>query len=156
MRNSSGIVKWIVLIVVVIVVWKKGIPWFKQQGYLSSSMTSSAPAATTSSCPQRAAAASEAWGSRLSAFVNPPVDKAAWGDFRSSVEAKISSATDECRCPSESCAKAADAMNQLQSLVSTVDSAVQSGTPPPPDLAQSQERIDNTIDEAQSLAREGK
>lgn len=156
MRNSSGgIIKWGVILVVLFIGYTKGLPWLKQQKFLSSSSSSKAANAKPS-CTELAAAASEAWGNGIAPFVNPPVDRSAWDAFRSDVESRIDKARSECRCSAESCTKAADAMDRLQKLVATLDASVQSGAAPPSDLPQQQEQIDNLIDVAQSLVREGK
>jgi hypothetical protein len=152
-KSSSGIIKWVVILVVLFFGWTKGLPWLKQQKFFSSPANA---ASEKPSCTELAAAASESWGNGIAPFVNPPVDRSAWDSFRSDVERRIDKAKSECRCNAESCTKAADAMDRLRKLVSTLDASVQSGAAPPPDLPQQQEQIDSLIDAAQSLVREGK
>ena len=147
----SRVVKIVVVIAVLYAAWKYGLPWLqRQQSGGSSTQTAQ------SGCPAAAARASEAWGSGLHSFVNPPYDLAAWSSFRDGVESKISSAESECSCGSASCDKAKAAMRDLRSLSSDLDSAIRNGSPPPSDLAQRQEAIDKQIDEAANLTRAGK
>jgi hypothetical protein len=150
--DVGRIVKVIVLIAVLYVAWKYGLPWLQHQG----SGGSSTHAAATSGCPSAAARASETWGSGLHAFVNPPYDLNAWSAFHDSVEGKISAAESECSCSGDSCAKARAAMSDLRSLLSDLDTAIRGGTAPPSDLPQRQEAIDKQIDEAADLTRAGK
>ena len=150
--DVGRIVKVIVLIAVLYVGWKYGLPWLQRQQ--SGGTTTHANA--QSGCPGAAARASEAWGSGLHNFVNPPYDLAAWSSFHDSVESKIASAESECTCGSESCNKARAAMRDLRSLLSDLDSAIRNGSPPPSDLVQRQEAIDKQIDEAADLTRAGK
>jgi hypothetical protein len=149
----SRIIKLIIVVAVVYFIWKVGLPWIQQQTGRGSSSTH---AAAQSGCPAAAARASEAWGSGLHNFVNPPYDLAAWSSFHDSVESKISAAESECSCGSQSCEKARAAMHDLRALSSDADSAIRGGTPPPSDLVQRQEAIDKQIDEAADLARAGK
>ena len=148
------IVKLVVIIAVLYGGWKYGLPWLQQHGGGGSTQTSQS--ATQSSCPGAASSASEAWGSGLHSFVNPPYDLAAWSSFKDGVDAKISAAENECSCSSESCEKVRAAMRDLRSLGSDLDTAIRGGSPPPSDLVQRQEAIDKQIDQAAELTRAGK
>jgi hypothetical protein len=150
--DASRLVKWIAIIVVAIVAWKFGMPWAKQQMRGSGTQSSS----TQSSCTGAAQHASEAWGSGLHRFANPPYDLAAWSGFRGDVDAQIASAEAECRCSQQSCETARTAMSELRSLVSEFDTAIRNGSPPPDDGVQRQEAIDTKIDAAAELVRAGK
>lgn len=150
--DIGRIVKVLVLIVVLYVAWKYGLPWLQHQ----QSGGGTTPAAAQSGCPAAAARASEAWGSGLHSFVNPPYDLNAWSTFHDDVENKIASAESECSCSGDSCEKARSAMHDLRSLVSELDSSIRNGSPPPSDLPQRQEAIDKQIDEAAELTRAGK
>lgn len=150
--DAGRIVKIIVLIAVLYVAWKYALPWLQRQ----QSGGRGTHASAQSGCPGAAARASEAWGSGLHSFVNPPYDLNAWSSFHDSVESKISSAESECSCGSESCEKAKAAMRDLRSLLSDLDSAIRGGSAPPSDLVQRQEAVDKQIDEAADLTRAGK
>jgi hypothetical protein len=146
------VLKLIVVIAVVALIWKVGIPKLQQH---SGSGTAS-KAGAQSSCPSAAARASEVWGSGLSRFVNPPYDIDAWLTFRGNVEAKISAAESECGCAEASCEKSRAALHDLRSLVSDCDTAIRNGSPPPSDAVQRQEAIDRQIEEASESLRSGK
>jgi hypothetical protein len=148
----SRIVKLIILIAILYVAWKYGLPWLQRQG----SGGSSTHAAATTGCPAAAARASEAWGSGLHSFVNPPYDLNAWSSFHDGVAGKISAAESECSCSADSCQKARAAMGDLRSLLSDLDSAIRNGSAPPSDVVQRQDAIDKQIDEAAELTRNGK
>lgn len=150
--DANRLIKWIVIIVLALVAWKYGIPWAKQQlkGH-TSSVTSS-----DNSCVTAAQRASNAWGSELHRFANPPYDIAAWSSFRGDVEKNISSAESECSGPSQSCEEARTAMSELRNLVGELDTAIRNGSPPPDDAVQRQEAIDSKIEAAAELTRSGK
>ena len=138
------ILKWLVVLVILFIAWKAIEPRLKKSRAARTS-SSENPAAN---CAASAARASEAWGSGLSRFVNPPYDLAAWSEFRSDVEGRISSAESDCNCASDGCGKGRQAMRDLRNLVSDLDSAIRNGSSPPGDAVQRQEAIDNLIDEA--------
>jgi hypothetical protein len=151
LMDFGRVLKVIIVIAVIAVIWKVGIPKLRQHSGGEASKT-----AAQSSCPSAAARASEVWGSGLSRFVNPPYDIDAWSTFRGNVEAKISAAESECGCAEASCEKARAALHDLRSLVSDCDTAIRNGSPPPSDAVQRQEAIDRQIDEAAESLRSGK
>lgn len=154
MRNKSGaVIKWVVIIALLFFGYTKALPWVKEQNFFASKATA---AGVDPSCIELASAASDAWGQGLAPFVNPPVDREAWSAFHSDVELRIDRAQKPCQCKAESCAKAADAMERLRRIVSTVDSAVQTGAGLPSDLPQQQAQVDGLLDEADALVRVGK
>lgn len=147
-----GLVKVIIFVTVIYFVWTIGRPWVEQRFSNSPAVPSSG--GPGSACVNAAMSASEAWGSGLGRFVNPPVDRDAWSTFRAGVEGRIDSARSACGCADDSCAAARDALTDLSSLVRELDSAVQFGSPPPTDLVQRQKSIDDTINHASALARD--
>jgi hypothetical protein len=147
------IAKLVVIVAVLYVAWKYGLPLLQHRG---GGGTQTSQSATQSSCPGAASQASETWGSGLHSFVNPPYDLAAWSSFKDGVDAKISAAEGECSCSSESCDKVRAAMRDLRSLATELDTAIRAGSPPPADIVQRQEAIDKQIDEAAELTRAGK
>src|ERR1700741_318286 len=136
--DVSRLVKWIVIIAIIIAAWKYAIPWAKHQvqGHAISG------GSVDSSCVGAARRASEAWGSGLHSFVNPPYDLGAWSSFRDDVEKKIATAESQCRASSQSCDAARGAMTDLKGLVAELDTAITSGSPVPGDAVQRQEAID--------------
>lgn len=154
--DLSRIVKWLVIVVIAFLAWKYLSPKFLKQ----STTTTSAPAEqggfVNSSCIGAADRASQAWGSGVGKFVNPPYDLDAWSIFRSDVDSKIANAQGQCACVGESCHKVQSAMHELSSLVSDLDASLRAGTPPPGDVVQRQEAIDRELDEARELVKSGK
>lgn len=159
--NLSRIIKWVVILGVIFVLWKFVVPKVKSNSSTSSTTTSAtvAPASAASlgpGCSVAAGRASDAWGSGLKSFVNPPYDIGAWSSFRNDVESMISRAESECNCNSESCDKGRGAMKELRSLISDMDGSIRNGTEPPGDLVRRQDSIDTQINEARDLTRAGK
>lgn len=154
--DLNRIIKWVVIIAIVVAAWKVGIPWAKRQNFFGGTGASSTAKGGDSSCVRAAESASEALGSGIGRFVNPPYDLNAWSSFRSDVDAKISSAEGECSGAEESCQKAREAMKDLRGIVSELDSSIRTGGSPPDSLVQRQERIDNLLNEAAELVRAGK
>jgi hypothetical protein len=150
--DANRLIKWIVVIALAILAWTYALPWAKKQIQGRSAPTAS----TENSCTAAAQRASETWGGGLHSFVNPPYDLGEWGRFRDDVEAKIAVANAACRESSQSCDMARDAMRDLRTLVSNLDNAITSGSPPPDDAVQRQEAIDTKIEAAAALARSGK
>lgn len=154
--DLSRIVKWVVVLVLVFVVWKYVVPWAKEEMGNSSTATKAVASGGDSSCITSAERASETWGGGLARFVNPPYDLDAWSNFRGSVDSNINAAESACICGDESCRKAQNAMRELRSLVSEMDTAIRNGTSPPQDAVQRQEAIDRQIEDARQLVAAGK
>lgn len=154
--DLGKLLKWGVVIAVVVFGWKTFSPAIKEKLDSATSTKSSAAASAGSSCVERAAAASERWGSGLAQFVNPPHDLDAWGRFRADVEASIARAQAECGCSDESCRTARNALGDLRGLVSELDLAIRGGSSPPSDVVRRQEAIDDAIEEARGQVRAGK
>jgi hypothetical protein len=151
--EMKTLVKLAVVVAIAVLVWKKGIPWWKEHHPSGTASSSGSPA---ESCVAAAEAASENWGSGLARFVNPPYDLAAWDGFRSGVEQRIRAANDKCSCAADSCTTARTAMSDLRGLVNEMDASIRAGSQPPSDAVQRQEAIDNAINSARSLATQGK
>jgi hypothetical protein len=150
--QTRTLIKLVIVAAVVIVIWKKGLPWLNEHQSTTSTNTSS----PDNTCVSLAESASETWGSSIGRFVNPPYDLAAWDDFRSRVEQRIRNAEGKCSCAADSCTTARAAMNDLRSLVQEMDRSIHDGSPPPSDAVQRQESIDNAINSAHDLVRQGK
>lgn len=153
--EGKTLLKLAIAIAVVVLIWKKGIPWWNaQHASQASATTSTAP--ENDDCVSAAEAASDAWGSGIGRFANPPYDLAAWGDFRSQIEQQARRAEEKCLCADPSCTTVKDAMSDLRTLVQQMDTSLRSGTPPPDDLVQRQQAIDDAINTAHDLVRQGK
>ena len=150
-RPVKKLIKLVVAIVVIYLIWTKGIPWWQSRN--GRSAASSTTAAAGGSCIELAEHASELWGSGIGRFANPPYDLGAWGEFRSRVDAAIAHAESMCNCGEESCTKPRQAMGELRTLVSDLDGSIRNGTPPPGDIVQRQEQIDNAINAARDSLR---
>lgn len=100
------------------------------------------------SCVPAARAASEALGSGLGRFVNPPVDLAAFETYKSGVETKIRAAEAQCSCLTEQCVSVREAMGQLRGILGSLDAAARSGAPPDPGVVQAIEAVDARINAA--------
>lgn len=150
--DTSRLVKWVVAIAVVFVIWKYGVPWFKQR--FSPASTVNAIAADNS-CIAAANRASDAWGSGIGRFANPPYDLDAWSTFSGGVRSDIDAAEAACNGSAESCLKVRDALHNLRALVADVDTAVRGGAPAS-DVVQRQSAIDAEFDVARELVRAGK
>lgn len=153
--DIGRLLKWIVIIGIAFFAWKVVVPWVKQQKLGGSSTSISSGAIGDDSCAGQAERASEAWGSGLAQFANPPYDLAAWSNFRAGVETKIATAESKCSCAAESCVKVRGAMSDLRALVSDLDNTIRNGSSPE-GFVQRQEQIDNRINEARDLQNAGK
>jgi hypothetical protein len=152
--EAKTLVKIAIVVVIALVIWKKGIPWWQEHhGSSSTVATATSPG---QDCASAAAAASETWGSGVGRFANPPYDMSAWDDFRSRVEQQARRAQEQCLCGEQSCTTAKGALGDLRSLVNEMDQSLRSGSPPPSDLVQRQEAIDNAINSARDLVKQGK
>ncbi len=141
------IVQLLIVVVIAFFVWK----WW--QGHHATSATATAGSSPAQACAAAAAAAGDAWGSGVGRFANPPYDAAAWGDFRSRVEQQARQAEEKCLCGDAACTTAKGAMNDLRGLINEMDQSLRSGSPPPSDLVQRQEAIDNAINSARDQAK---
>ena len=153
--DLSRIAKWLVILVIAFLAWKYLSPKFLKPGN-STPASAEQGGFVNSSCIGAAEKASQAWGSGVGKFVNPPYDMDAWSVFRSDVDTKIANAEGQCACIAESCHKVQSAMHELSSLVSYLDGSLRGGTPPPDGIVQRQESIDRQLDEARELVRSGK
>ncbi len=150
--DLGRIVKLLVLVAGVFLLWKYVVPMVKNQTPRDEATTVSGGGNT---CTQSAGRAAEEWAGGFARFANPPYDSMAWSTFRGRVESKIGAAERDCGCSASSCEKARDAMRDLRSLVSDFESTIRNGSDAS-DFVQRQESIDNKIEEAGDLARDGK
>jgi hypothetical protein len=147
----SKLIKLAIVVAIVVFIWKKGMPWWEAQHSGSASSASAGD-----SCTPYADSAANSWSSGIRKFVSPPYDMAAWDSFRGDVQTRISEAESHCSCNAESCAKAKEAMSGLRGMVSDVDGMIRNNTAPPSNIVARQEDVDNLVDQAKELARQGK
>jgi len=155
----SKAIKLALVAVAVYILWVKVLsPWMHKPVDITgtSGAQSQAVAMGASSCPELAAKASETWGGGIGRFANPPYDLNEWSEFHNRVSTAIGLAEATCTCGSESCSKANGAVSNLRSLVNAFDTAIRNGSAPPDDAVQQQEKIDQAIEQARQLVREGK
>ena len=150
----KSLVKLAVVVAVAYFIWTVGVPWWNKQHPGSSSTASSS--SSDDSCISAARSAADAWGSGIGRFANPPYDLNAWGDFKSAVDSRARDAQSKCSCDAESCTTAKTALNDLMALANDLDTSIRNGSPPPSDLVQRQEAIDNGINSAGDLVKQGK
>lgn len=142
----KAFIQIIIVVVLAFLIFK----WWKSR---ESAPAPAAGASPAQECAAAAAAAGETWGSGVGRFANPPYDATAWDEFRSRVEREARQAQEKCLCGDAACNTAKSAMSDLRGLVSEMDSALRSGSPPPSDLVQRQEAIDNAINAAREAAK---
>ena len=148
MRGST-LVKIVIVVLVVLFIWKKGLPWWNAQQASSSAPKTTSPRVN---CVFAARSASDFFGGNLRAFSSPPYDMQAWDEFKAHVDDRISMAGTKCSCNDDACENAKHAMSELRSLLGDVDNMIRSGSPPPSDIVQRQERIDNALDAARAAS----
>ena len=143
------------LVIVAVIAYGEGWPLLKTKIDEFGSSGGSTAAIGSVACAVQADRANLAWGAGLGRFTNPPVDGVAWDSFRLQVEDQVRDARTACGCPDGSCAKAREALADLDGLLRSFDSSVRSGAPPGLDLVQRQSAIDSKIEQASSMAKAG-
>lgn len=154
--DFSRLVKWIVILAIAVVAYKIVWPKLHGGGSASSSSSGSSGGGAHEACVAAAESASNAWGSGVGSFANPPYDTAAWSSFENDIYSKISAAESQCTCSDKSCTTVRSAMTDLRGLISEMGTSIRGGSPPPGNLVQRQESIDNRLTEARASAQEGK
>ena len=143
--DLGRLVKWIIIAAIAFIAWKLVGPMLQKP---ISSTGSAGSGAVDHPCVAAAARASETWGSGIGRFANANSDSTEWSVFRGSVEGRIAAADSACGCAEPSCEKVRGALAELRGVVNDMDSAFRGGSPPPGDIVQRQEAIDNQINAA--------
>ena len=156
MEVFRTIVKWLLLIVVIIVVWKYVVPWLEKETGGGKTSTATSGSSGASSCVASAERASAEFGGGLGRFVNPPYDVEAWSSFRTTVDSRLNVADEACGCANESCEKVRGALRDLRGLISELDNSIRGGTHIEADVIRRMEAIDLDIEKAGDLAKDGK
>lgn len=156
----GGIVK---LLVVAVLLWfavTEGWPWLKREldrmGHRSPAAEVEEGAGEGTECVIAAGRASEALGETLRRFRTPPYDLGAWENATTALEDRIWTAESACGCALDSCGRASEALAELRDLVHSVDGVVRGDATAFRNPARQQERIDELLDQARDLARQGR
>lgn len=149
-----GIVKLLLVLIVGFFAITQGWPWLRDR---LGGGSESVPAGNEEAgrCVARAEAASQALADAIIRFQQPPADLEAWDSARSGAEDRISSAEEACACPAESCKRAETALSEIRDLAASADDMLRGGSGFS-NLATRQERIDELINGARNLARQGR
>jgi len=142
----------IIWAIIITVIWF-GWDWLRKQQHNNTNTAAATGASAAQSCTSAASSAADAWGSGVGRFANPPYDVSAWDGFRSDIESRARRAEEKCICSETACATAKSAMADLRSLINEMDQSLRSGSPPPSDLVQRQEAIDNAVNSARDQAK---
>ena len=151
--QGSTLVKLIVVAAVLLFLWKEGLPWLQRQQHTATPTTGTS---ASTNCVFEARAASDYWGGTIGRFANPPYDMQAWDNFKAMVDGRIGRAGEKCSCEEDACKLGRQAMDELRGLVSDMDTSIRTSAPPPMDVVQRQEKIDNAINDASAAAERQK
>ncbi len=138
--QGSTVVRLLIVAAIAFVGYKW---WMQKRG-----TSTPAPRPTTSpavTCQFEARSAADFWSSNVSHYSNPPYDASAWQDFKSMIDDRMARADEKCSCSDDPCTRGREAMTELRMAVSDMDASVRSGGPPPSDLVQRAERIDQAL-----------
>lgn len=148
------IVQLVVLAVVLYFLVTEGWPWLQRE----LGRTGAAPRVAAGSgggeqgpCLSRASGAADTFGDGLSRFSSRPVDTGAWMTFAGRVQQRISEARAACGCSHPACSRAAQAMDELGSVVYTMDGYVRGSAESTANPAQAMERVYDLLNEARGL-----
>jgi hypothetical protein len=73
--------------------------------------------------------------------------------MKSHVDDRIGIADQKCACDETACTRAKEAMGELRRMVNDVDSMIRAGSPPPSDIVQRQERVDDALNAARDAVK---
>jgi hypothetical protein len=160
-----GILKVLALLVLAYFAVTEGWPWLRDQFGLGGSRSVASEEGDAGGgegeegggrCVALATRASEALGAEIRNFRQPPYDLDAWGAAVAGLEDRAAAAETACGCPAESCETATAALVELRELVAAVDGVIRGEATSFRNPARSQDRIDDLLDRARDLAREGR
>jgi len=150
------VVKVLAVLAIVFVAWKYGVPWVKNLGKGPATNDAATLNVGGGACVAAAEKANDSFGNGIGKFVNPPYDISAWETFRAEVGRNADAADVACSSPTDSCRKARDAMRDLRSLMSDLDTAIRNNAPPSSDIVQRQGAVSEQVDKAKELAGAGR
>lgn len=149
--DGKTLIKLLVVAAVLLFLWKKGLPWLNQQQ--TAKVSNAATTSKGMNCVFEARSASEFWGGNLRAFSSPPYDMTAWTEFKSHMDDRLSRSDEKCSCSDAACTNAKEALTEMRRMVSDVDNMIRAGSPPPSDIVQRLERVDQALDRARDAAK---
>ena len=88
-RQGNPLVKLVVFALIAWAAYRYGLPWLQQQEFTSGGRGSSVSDTPNAACVSEADDAVAVWSNGVIRFMNPPIDRGAWDDFRREVERKI-------------------------------------------------------------------
>ncbi len=109
-----------------------------------------------SRCVFLADKASDDFGANVGRLFVPGGDEGAWSGFVSAIEDRVRDARSQCQCTGDACRKASEAAAQLGDLISRLDGEFRGGGRMQQNTAQALDRIHGLLNQARSLAREGR
>lgn len=150
------ILKWLVLLMLVVVAWKEG--WPRLQAKLADSGRATSDLAATGGndadrCVREAANAAQDFGDGVSKYGRDRSDTAGWMHFAGRIQYRVQEARGICDCPGDACARAAEALGRLDSLIQRTDGMVRGSTDAVFNPATDMEEIYNLLDQAQAALR---
>ncbi len=148
------ILKLALVLVLLYLGWTRGLPWLEQRFGGGGGGGGAAGDGEGGRCAAAAEGANDAFAAEIRRFPAPPVDPDAWGEAMATIEGRLDGARSACRCPLDSCARAAEALDEIADLVARFDDGVRGGGVPL-NPARDQVRIERLLGEAKSLARRG-
>lgn len=154
------IIKLVVLAVLLFVAFDRGLPWIQRNladraDAIGDVASGAATHGAASTCVSAADRASNAFGASIGRLGGPDGDLDSWSDFMDRVESKINQAEDRCECDVSSCEKASQAMSALAGVLRDFDDQKRGSGGLGSDPVRRQERINDLLDEARRLARQG-
>ena len=105
-------------------------------------------------CVTAAERAGETFSRGMRDYASPPVDLDAWDQFVEEVKERIYRAEIHCECPRDSCARAVEAMSELNHLIEGFDNSLRGGNLTL-DPGRRMETIDSMLKRARELDRQG-
>lgn len=158
-----GLVKVLVILVVAYFAVTEGWPWLRDELGLvpkgsaeDAGDSVDAGGAGGGRCVALATQASESLGAEIRRFRQPPYDLDAWSAALAGVEDRTAAAETACSCAEESCQTATAALSELRELVNAVDGVIRGEATSFRNPARAQERIDDLLNRARDLARQGR
>ncbi|MEM7052014.1 MAG: hypothetical protein AAF604_20265 [Acidobacteriota bacterium] len=134
-------------------------PWLQAKvvgtGSNTAAVATSAGNSEGSVCVEAAQGVSRDLAIEARAFRTPPHDLAAWGQSTARINDAISSAERRCTCPEESCRTARRGLDELRRLHTIFDGMIRGDTSSFGNPAVQRERVDDLLDRARALARQG-
>ncbi len=148
------LIKYGIILLLAYVVYTEGPKWVEQIGDLGSGLNRTSTSVGQGRCVRAAEIASETFTRGMRDFSQPPINLDAWDRFNEGLKGQMYDAESECSCPRDSCQRAAEALSELNALISDFDGSLRgSGLPLNP--ARRQETIDRFLKRARELDRQG-